>query len=210
MAEVCLSSLHLCRFRVTRLDALGNVVVAANNSYVTDNAISLGVTPDIETGPETVLRSGCDEIKAQRKSDDLLKRFNLQLDLLSIDPELVEMLTGASVITDGGVVVGTSTTYATNPPLVAVEAWSDAWEDDHQYDFFPYIHWVWTAAKWQIGPSTLENDFASPQLNAFTRGNPNFGLGPYGDLPEAIDDFASFYTDTRPAAHCGYLTAPTT
>lgn len=210
MASECLASLHLCRIRVTRLDDLGNVAAGPSNSYVTDKAVSLAVTPDIEAGADTVLRNGCDGIAAQRRGDDLLKRFTLQLDLSAVEPALVEMLTGGTAIVSGGDVIGVSMIYGTTPPLVAIEGWSDAWEDDHQYATFPYIHWIWTASKWQIGPTTLQNDFATPQLNGFTRGNPSWGLGPYGDLPEAVDDFASFYTTTRPAAACGYLDAPNT
>lgn len=212
MASDCLASIHLCRIRVTRLDSLGNLVAGPNNSYVSDKPISLGVTPNIETGTDTVLKGGCDQIVAQKKGDDLLKRFDLQLDLGALEPAIVEMLTGGAAILDGSDVIGVWWPLGTTaPPKVAFEGWSDAWEDDHQFTALPYWHWIWPATRWQMGPVTLQNDFAQPQLNGFSVGNPNWGLGPYGDLPEAADDNGGFFgADAIPAAHCGYLTVAIT
>lgn len=206
MAAECLASIHLCRIRVTRLNALGNLTAGPNNSYVSDKPISLGVTPNIETGSDTVLKGGCDTIVAQKKGDDLLKRFDLQLDLGALEPALVEMLTGGAAILAGADPIGVwwplGTTVA---PKVAFEGWSDAWEDDHQFTALPYVHWIFPATKWQVGPVTLQNDFATPQLNGASVGNPNFGLGPYLDLPEAAHSNGGyFYSATTPAAGCGY------
>ena len=47
MANVCGTSLHVCRIRATRLDDVGNVAAPPNNAYVTDSPISVTVTPRV-------------------------------------------------------------------------------------------------------------------------------------------------------------------
>lgn len=204
MAAECLASIHLCRLRVTRLDALGNPAAGPDNFYVTDNPLSLGVTPVISQGSDTELRGGCDCLVATRKGNDLLKRFTLQLDLAVLEPALLAMLVGGDVIEDAGDKVGLwwpsgISCADVQQPNVCIEGWQDAWEDDHQFDVLPYVHWIWPSVRWQIGPHTLQNDFNQPQLNGESRANPLWGEGPYGDLPEAAEPLGGFFfTDIVP------------
>ena len=57
MAVNCGVSFGLCRTRVTRVDSNGNVL-AGQNGYVTDAALSISVTPNIETGTAISVRNG--------------------------------------------------------------------------------------------------------------------------------------------------------
>jgi hypothetical protein len=210
MAGHCLASIHLCRIRVTRLDALGNPAAGPNNFYVSDKPISIGVTPVVSQGSDTELRGGCDCIIAQRKGNDLLKRFTLQLDLGVLEPALIEMLTGGDAIIAGGVPIGVwwpsgiSCSDAQAQPNVCVEGWQDAWADDQQDATLPYVHWIWPSVRWQIGPHTLQNDFNQPQLNGETRANSQWGTGPFGDLPEAAGPLGGWFFEATvpPTADC--------
>lgn len=211
MAAECFASIHLCRIRVTRLDTLGNPVAGPNNVYVTDRPLQLGITPVVETGEEKTLVGGCDCIVAEYKGTDKLKRFDLELDLATVEPALFEMLTGGSAILDAeGDPIGVWwQSYANcsedQQPNVAFEAWQDLWEDDHQASGTPYLQWVFPSSRWQIGEQSLGNDFLQPKLTGFTRGNTLWGDGIFGDYPEAAEPLGGFfYTDEIPDAACGY------
>lgn len=215
MAAKCFSTIHLCLIRVTRLDQIGNPVPGPNNGYVSDNPLQLGVTPQIATGDDKTLVSGCDCIIAEYKGTDKLKRFDLELDMGQMEPALQEILLGASAISIGGNVAGvwwpSQVSCADQPqPNVCFEGWQDTWEDDHQASSPDrYVHWIWPSTRWQIAAHTLANDFTQPKVTAFSRGNPNWGLGIYGDLPEAAEPLGGwFFTDSVPDAACDYISQP--
>lgn len=211
MAAECLAAIHLCRIRVTRLDATGNPTAGPNNSYVSDKPIQLGVTPVLEQGQDKTLVGGCDCIVATYRGYDKLKRFDFELDLGSLEPGLIEMLTGGAAVTSGGVPIGVSFSDqqfdCSGPPSpnVALEAWQDAWADDHQDDTWPYIRWLFPSTFWQLGANTLQNDFLQPKITGFSRGNPVWDTGIYGDQAVALAPLGGFFYDTTiPTAACGY------
>lgn len=211
MSAECLAAIHLCRIRVTRLDASGNPTAGPNNVYVSDNPIQLAVTPVIEAGADRTLTGGCDCVIAAYRGYDKLKWFDLTLDVGKVEPALIEMMTGATAITVAGSVDGVwwsdiAFDCSSKPPNVCVEGWQDAWDVNAQDATKPYIHWIWPSSFWQIGPHTLQNDFFQPQLTGYTRGNSNWGIGIFGDLPEAAGDLGGFFFDDTvpPAGVCGY------
>jgi hypothetical protein len=212
MSARCLTPIKFCAFRVTRLDALGNVAAGPNNSYVSGHAIQMQVTPDIDAGTERVLRNGCDCIAAQYKPDPILKRWNLVLDRDALEPGLEEMLLGNTIILDGSDpigIIGAADAVCAGLPKVAFEAWLELYDDDHQASDWPYAHYVWPSTTWSpSGSETFGTDFTQPQLTAFSRSNPLWGHGPYTPAqPVEIGTYGYFYTaDAPPAASCGYET----
>lgn len=211
MASECLAAIHLCRIRVTRLDASGNPTAGPNNVYVSDAPIQLAVTPVTEAGADRTLTGGCDCIIAAYRGKDKLKWFDLTLDLGKVEPQLIEMMTGATAVTDTGDVVGvwwSDIAYdcSQTPPNVCVEGWQDAWDVNQQATTRPYIHWIWPSSYWQIGPHTLQNDFFQPQVVGHSQGNSNWGIGIFGDVPEAVGSLGGFFytDDVPPAGVCGY------
>lgn len=213
MAAICDAAIHLCFVRVTRLDQLGNPSPGPNNVYVTDKPMMLSAKPNIEAGQDKTLVGGCDCIIASYRGYDKLKRFDLELDLGVLEPGLMEMMLGApAILDDDGYPIGVHwpnqlTCSEPIQPNVCIEGWQDLWEDDHQASDYPYVHWIWPSSRWQLADTTLQNDFNQPKLTGFTRGNPNWGLGLFGDLNEPcglLGDF--FYTDSVPTAACGYQT----
>lgn len=215
MAAICPSSILACGLRVTLLDDLGAVSADPNNYWVSDKLIQITVSPDVEAGPDTTLRGGCNCIVATAKFPDLLKRFNFEISLAAIEPGLLSMMTGAAIVLEGtGDPIGLNwptgiDCAASPPPNVALEVWSQAWDGDHQDATLPYIHWVWPMTHWQIGQSVLSTDFFTPVLTGFSEGNPEWGIGPYGDdSGSAVGDNGGFwFTATAPpTAECDYQT----
>lgn len=216
---ICASSILACGLRVTLLTDAGDVDPDANNFYVTKNLIQLQMTPDIETGSDRTLKSGCDCIIATAKFPDLLKRFNFQIDLGELEPALVSLMTGATVVTDLSdtpVPIGWDwpiqvSCADTPPPKVAIEVWSDVWESNQQSPTLPYWHWVWPMTQWQFGQAQLNSDFFTPVLNGFSIGNTQWGDGPYSDgKPDGTDvgSLGSVWqtADVPPDGFCGYQT----
>ncbi len=212
MAAICDAVINLCAVRVTRLDSLGNPSAGPNNFYVSNKPLSIAVTPEIEAGRDLTLVGGCDCIVASYRGPDKLKRFTFQVDIAKLEPGLIEMMIGASAILSGTSTDPIGLWWPTQlscddpvQPNVAFEGWQYLWEDDHQASDFPYVHWIWASTSWQIGTHTLNNDFLQPQLNGFSRSNPNWGTGPYSDMPEAAEGPGGFfYSTTIPTAECGY------
>lgn len=209
----CTIPFEICRLRVTRLDAVGNVAPEPNNFWVTDKITQLVITPDVETGADRVLLGGCGCIIAAAKISDLRKRWTVAIDKGSIEPGLEELLLGDTVITSGGDAIGVWSTPqigcdTSGPPNVAIEAWSKNYDFDHQDAALPWIHTIFPMAEFQRTAQTLNDDFATSGVTGFTRVNPVWGNGPYADQPEAVAagaDMGQFKTAIDPpAAACAY------
>ena len=212
-SNICASSILACGMRITLLDDSGNVANQSNNYTVTDALIDLQLSPQISQGPDRELRSGCACIIASAKFPDLLKRFTFQLRVGQLDPSLLGLMLGATVITSGGAAIGFDwpdsgvSCSATPPPKVALEVWSYVWEDDGQNETLPYWHWVWPMTRWTIGQATLSEDFLQLPLTGYSLPNGLWGHGPYNDDPgTVIGSLGSVWqtADTPPSATCGY------
>lgn len=215
---ICPNSILFCALRVTRLNVDGTPAAGPNNAYVTDRAMTLTMTPDIEDGEDKVMIGGCDCINARYRGRDKLKGFSLALTSTAVEPGLMEMLLGATLISDGSddpVPIGVnwptqlSCSDGQQPP-VGIEGWSKAWVDDRQDDGFPYIRWVFPMTFWQMDENELGADFLELALNGYTRTNENWGVGPYsdqvvnGEIIEFEPQGGFFFDDMIPAAGCGY------
>lgn len=208
-AHRCLTSVYAERLRVVRLHADGSLDPGTENMYVTDALISIGSEPEIEAGEELTQRNGGGAICVTASGDDSIRRFNLTLSLCQLDSELIEMLTGATLIESGGVTVGLQMPRQGDvQPIVCVEAWSQARTASEQASEDGsnlWFHWVWPKVRWTIGGHTLENGILTVPLTGKAEENDSMGLGPAADWPAVITAAeAWFLDDDEPAAVCGY------
>jgi hypothetical protein len=215
MTAVCASAIHLCFIRATRVDSLGNPIAGPNNYVCDDTPMMLTITPDILAGEVKDLKGGCDQLVATYRGQDILKRFNLELDMGKTLPALEELLTGGSAIVDmGGDPIGVQfqVPCGSQQPFVVFEAWQDLWDCDHQpSDPYPYRRWVFPSSRWQRGPETLQNDFDQPKFTGFSVANANWGEGIYGDLTAPVGANGQWFFDTElPTALCGWGSQPIT
>jgi hypothetical protein len=216
---ICDSAIRLCAIRATRLDDVGNPQAVPNNVYVSDSPLTISVTPDTLTGERRNSIGGCDCVVATYRGKDKMLGFTLEFDVSKIEPGLMELMLGATPIPGPG----TSTddigwwwpqrTFCDDAesPNVCLEGWQNLWEDDHPDPTYPYLHWIWPSTFWSIGPHTLNVEFLQPRFNGFTRGNPNWGLGIFDDLPEECEPQGGAWYDTSiPTARCGLQTVSVT
>jgi hypothetical protein len=212
MANVCGTSLHVCRIRATRLDDNGNVAAPPNNVAVSDSAVSVTVTPNVEAGVDISLKNGCDCIVAAYLGADQKKGYNLEFAKSKIEPAAEEILLGATVISDGADQIGYWSRgigeCGEAAPSAAFEFWTDVWVGNAQDGTRPNIHHVFPQSTWVEGGNTYGNEFATPTLSGKAVANPNWGMGPHGDQPEAApanSSYGLYYTDEpMPDAACGY------
>src|ERR1051326_2060952 len=109
MAEQrCGASIQACAERVAVLEQDGVPVPGAGNLYVTDALVKLEATPVYFKGVEIEAPNACGNLCVNFKARDVLKRFDLTLEICTIDAELEHMLMGGETFTSGGFTVGGS------------------------------------------------------------------------------------------------------
>jgi hypothetical protein len=211
---ICPHSAELCRLRVTALNPDGTVADGPNNSYVTDSPIQLAVTPEIKAGASTDVTNGCGCVCVTRRTPDQFLRWDLSLQLCAVEPALTSLLIGASLHEDASdipVPIGwdwPQPQSCDSPTLVAIEAWSEAWEYDAQHAApNQWIYWLFLSAQFHIDNYTLADGFMLPQFAGVTKSNDQWGVGPYGDI--AVDFGPAggvVWTNTIPDADCAFET----
>jgi hypothetical protein len=213
MAFNCGVSFGICATRITRVDENGNVI-AGSNSYVTDKAITVTVTPNIETGNSFSVRNGCGCKIASKKFPDTINFFEFSFQDAALEPQMIAFMLGSAVITDGADVVGLAFPGALAcdeaNPAVAFEFWTQHIIGSGLDATYPYFHWVFPSTVWQLGDNTFEEGPAQPTLTGFSQTNGNWGDGPYGDGPPDGEDISEggFWatSDPLPTAECASQT----
>ncbi len=219
--SVCLGSARVCALRVTRLNSACQIVAGANNAVVSSAIVRLQSSPEYETGDEFVQKNGCGDIYLLVKTQDKLKRVNLDLELATRDMELLELLSGGNLYTDGPDVIGFSRRGVgeADPDPVSVEIWTKAIPTGAggacaAVGAASWWRWVYPRATFTLGDVTHENGIGMVSLKGYADPNVYWGNGPFNDWPadELLDENSPehFVLDTvgPPTAQCGYITVP--
>jgi len=209
MAVNCGVSFGLCRVRITRVDANGNVI-AGDNAYITDTPLTVTVNPNIEAGNTISTRNGCGCKIFSLKFPDTFNWWEFEFTDTTQEPEMVAFMLGAATIDDGADVVGLAwpSTLAcdADEPAVAFEFWTKHGTGSGTDPLHPWIHHVYPMSIWQVGNNTFDTNAQEPVLSGFSRTNSQWGDGPYGDGPpdsQDISDGGWWKTDVEPpAAEC--------
>lgn len=220
MASTCITSLDLCAIQVSKTTEAGAPIAGANNGYVSDAPVSLGVTITTEAGDDLTQKNGCGLVMATLQQPDQIKGIELALVLCQLDAELIEIMTGAELFTDGADAIGFQlAAVGSSPPPVCFEGWTKAWEVDHQLadDFTTpddtWIHWVFPLTRWVQGDFTLEHALLTVPLNGKGSENPSITAdGPTNSWPAEVAAKGGvtrlggwFYDTAPPAATCTYV-----
>lgn len=209
MAVNCGISFGICAVRLTRVDSRGSVI-AGDNSYVTDKPITVTLTPNIETGNTFSLRNGCGCSLARFKAPDTFNWFEFEFTDGSLEPVMQAFLLGADEIVDGADTVGVSYPGALacddDEPAVAFEYWTQNINGSAQDSTFPWFHFVFPRTVWHLGNNEFSEDLTRPVVAGFSKTNPLWGVGPYGDGPPDnthIEEGGWWMTDVDPpTAEC--------
>jgi hypothetical protein len=213
--------ISVCAARFTRLDADGTPADPPKNGFVTCKIISVGMSPVITDADQKELAGGCDDIIATWETPPKFRGWTLTLSKGLIEPALEELIFGGDVILDDSTIpvpIGMQwPAGGTTPPPVAAEFWSKAVLEDHQPGpsdtgvvgrSYPYIRYVFPWTYWAPGDGTLDADLQPVGATASTRGNVNWGLGPWGDQPIAsLSQGFYVYDDDIPDCSTNYVSS---
>ena len=183
------ASIQGVAIRVTRLDASGNLLNGAGDSYTTSGFIRLSFTPEYEEGDEMTQKGADGTVCVTYKAPNTLKRITMELGICEPDPELTQLISGGLLLRKNlGTYaepdrksVGWSSPSTGDDPAgngVAIETWSYAIIDGKKAASLPYFHWVFPYARLRIsGDRVIENGMLATTFEGYGLGNPEFGLG---------------------------------
>lgn len=226
MAVICnFSSAQVCAIRVARLSAACEPVAGATNSVATSAIMRVAASPEYTQGQDFEMQDGCGRIAVSLRTCDQLKRMNLQLELVTRDPALIELMTGATLIVDGTDTIGWSRrgVGAACPSSVSVEVWTKTASVNNScppvaagtYADSQWWRTIWPKATFTLGDITYANEIATMSFSGYSENNPNFEDGPFNDVPvgalplDVTSPEHTFLDPTGPPSLvCGYTTVP--
>lgn len=223
--DECVGQYQVAAVRAVRLDATCAPVAGTNNVIATSALITLSASPEIEEGDEFEPKGASGQICWSVKDCDRIKRWNLDGEFCTFDYELIEMMTGASLLT--GAAMGTydmkttgiahSGLNAACPNGVQLEVWTRTAVGTGTCGagsaFAPYVRHLFPKVIITPGDSTFEND---AMTFAFTgRSEPNSEWTdlntdwPALELPSALDSgYLQAWDEAIPTLACGYTDVP--
>jgi hypothetical protein len=187
-------------------------MVGPSASYVTKKFVSLGFTPEYESGDEFTTKGADGKICVTWKAPDTLKRVTLHVALCDPDPEFTEMISGGTLLTSGGTSVGWKAPLVgvdATPNGVAIEVWSIANVGGRQAAVNPYWQWVFPYAQMHsAGEKLIGNDIVATSFEGWAVGNSGFGDGPSAPTwPFASDAPVAYARTTTLPVGTGYQAA---
>lgn len=220
MASTCITSLDICASRVSKLTTAGAPNTGASNGYVSVAPQKLEVTITTSSGDKEEVKNGCGALLAVLNEPDKIKGVELAVDYCYLDAYLLELKTGAQNFVSGGNAIGQQlAAVGASPDPVCYEAWSKAWDLDHQYvpaftsPDAAYIHWVFPLTRWVQDKFTLEHKLMIVPVKGVGSENPYITAnGPFNDWPTAVANAGGvtraggwFFDDTLPTETCDYV-----
>lgn len=210
----CPASLQACAIRVARLATDGTTPAGATNAYITDKFARVTAKPVNQAGNDVTVLSACGGVAYNYRTRDTLKRLDVELEILNPDPELHELLVGASLITTGGNSIGA--TYPRTGVLptggISLEVWTRAILPSGTQDTtLPWFRWAFPATYWEMGDRQMDANPMSVVFTGFATENPGWGNGPWNDWPGgSLASVAGWFRDSAlPTPACGYTAVPT-
>ena len=231
MATICATPFKVPRLRATRLDECGNVVEGDCSTVVTDGTITVEIAREYEDREDFFKKNGDGVFCVTETDAPILKWINLTMTFCNVDPYLVNLIAGETVIQDDATppnVIGFRNTEGASALVnVAIEVWTrvsgaacDEGGPRYGYLLFPWV------IEGTISDLTLENGAADFVLTARTQSGSPWGVGPYTVQESAaaatLGDPLPFYqivgaldheewiwtTLAPPVAACGCIALP--
>jgi hypothetical protein len=209
----CAGQVQAIRMRVTKLDSNGVPTPGAQKMYVTSALVVATLTPVYEDGTSIEEMNGEGVLCVTYYGPSSFKRVDVSLQICTPDPELLEMLTGGTRLTDdpsGAVGYAVPAIGVVEPTPVSVEIWAKRVEDGQLVDVNPYSWWVLPRVRnLRLEEAELGNSAFMPTVTGQAFENANWYDGPLNDWPVASDRAMQWMpcgAAQVPSAVCGYQT----
>ena len=185
MTAVCYTPFKVPIIRATRLTSCGQAQTGSCSTVVSDGIISIEMTKQYEDRQEFFVKNGDGVFCVKETNPPILKWINLVITLCNVDPELVNIMTAEPMVANDAtspVNTGFSTQEgsAANANF-AFESWTRITNIGTPCTGgveFGYTIWPWVV-EGTVGDMTYQNDTVSFVVNARTRSNSLWGIGPY-------------------------------
>lgn len=215
MNATCAQLLQVHHARVLRLDDIGDPLSGADSLYEHTRPIVVSYTevrPDrVDILQEDGAGDTCGHYQGPPRPASTV---DLTMDLCKLDAELIEMLLGGTVITNGsygtiGYMAADESDINTNG--IALETWSIAWNGESRLTYLGAPAWyrhIFPKSTWQLGQVSMSNDgFSTIPLTGVGEKNPQIGTGLAADpFPADVSSrvYAWALDDAIPTGACGY------
>lgn len=221
----CFQPLDLCAIRVTRLNAsTGSPVPGAGNAVISNAPIKLDVKYDTEKGDDLVQKNGCGAITSAFHDIDRIKSLILAMDLTQLDMDLLELMVGVQLFSQGGNPIGFQSPAISSNSVnyVCLEAWAKAWDGGNPAvptftsPNAAYYHFVFPKTYWVMGDFILQSGFMITPVTGVGVENAKITAnGPFDDWPAGVTGpggitrcWGVFLDPVLPTGACGYTSVP--
>lgn len=174
-------------YRVSALSVSGTPLTGTSGSvWVGNQFINVQFTPENEAGEDIANKAADGSLCQILKTPDILKYYNVHIELCTPEPELTVLLGGGTTFTNPGsaAVTGYQSLQAGQLTTsgvgygVGLEVWSYAYVNGRPASTNPYwVHVFPLCTLTLTGDRTIENGFIATVLEGFCFGNGNFFPG---------------------------------
>lgn len=181
MTATCISPIQGTRARIIRLDDCGAPVTGAGSLSVFDGFVEVQVSPQYTDGTEYQLRKANGVFCVNRRGNDQFNRDEVNIRFCSIDPDVVVITTGQTLVVTGGPATGTGF-WVTEGDINArwgLEVWQA--DSDTCTGATPRsAYWAWPhLAAGRLADFTIADDVIEWRITARSeKANVAWGSGP--------------------------------
>lgn len=195
----CAAPIRGTMMRITRSNSCGVPVPGAGGLVVTDGFVQVEATQDYEDGTEYSQRNAKGDTCVNEVGPDQFLRSNLSIQFCSVDPDVVSLITGSTVITTGAPATGTGfwVTEGAVETHFSLEVWQDVAGQACVGSTPLRVYWAWpNLFGGRFNDFTILDGTLDWSLSAKTAAaSPLWGTGP------GADDWISA---VPPDAHYGF------
>ena len=183
--------------RLTRLDDCGTPVEGPASTLVTKGFVQVVTTPEYQDQEDITQTDANGDTCVDDQSDPALRWLGLQIDFCNIDPNAIEIITGAPLVVDDAAPTPNAVGFRWDAAVLgtanfALEIWSGiAGQACGASGFETYGYWLYPyVVQAQIGEYTVANAALTLSLTARTSPGSGWGVGPYDVVRDVLTPFA--------------------
>lgn len=124
MATSILKSIKGKVVRLTRLDECGDPVIGSCSTLVSECFVSVTLSGEVEAGDEYLQKSAWGDLCINDKDPDIIKWVNVSVTFAEINPDALDILTGADPVVDGGNTIGAAWSPTSFDGAWGLEVWT--------------------------------------------------------------------------------------
>lgn len=173
--------------RVSALSVSGTPLTGTSGSvWVSGQFLNVQFTPQNEAGEDIANKAADGSLCQILKTPDILKYYNVHIEICTPEPELTALLSGGTTFTNPGsspvtgyqsLQAGALTTSGVGFG-VGIEVWSAAYVNGRLASVNPYwVHVFPNTVLTLMGTRSIENNFIATVFEGFCFGNANFFPG---------------------------------